>query len=325
MIEFTENNWLKIGYQGQNFYSSWRNTIHDQFVIDFDPGNKPLKSFKYHCIEAAKKIFANYGRVNLAFSGGMDSEIMLLSFIESNADFYCTIMRYWDEKNGKLINFNDVNDANEILSSYGLTPYYHDIHIRKFALEPRASQMSKKFKLNSFITMAMASLIDASKFPVILGAGDPIFFRLTNDNQKGIFYIEGEYTMEWFRTFHGLKKKGIPGFFYYTPEIIRSFLASLQLRKYALGASSDLTSIQCKKDLYKRQWPSISYRKSRNGCEEFPLKLWNGISYLTIRRNSHLQKAPNYNWAYVERSKEFYQKLNVQLFQEKSANKNHTI
>lgn len=312
LIELTHKNWLEVGFRGQKPYVGYRKNEFDKCYMSFNSVVTDRRfDFKSECIRAARLISEGWGKVTLALSGGLDSEIMTRSFIEAGSDFECVTMRYWDERHNQLINSRDVASAIEVTESLNLKLRFFDINIRSIFNSGEGWRLSRLCKLNSFITIAMAQLIESSDFPVIIGAGDLIFFRLPSLPQKGVFLGEGEYTFDWHRTFHVLDRQGCPGFFYYTPELVAALLTSQEYRSFILGKTSEVTSSQAKQRLYATSFADIWLREPINGCEDFNFKRWNAISYLATRENTEMHCAPNYNFAYVTEIGKLLSKLGL--------------
>lgn len=87
MFEYTKDNHLVYGYNNEP-WQEWRRP-GDQFFWTVGRPEKPGLDWASACTLAARTIAGSVGRYKLAlaFSGGMDSQFMLLSFIKAGVDF----------------------------------------------------------------------------------------------------------------------------------------------------------------------------------------------------------------------------------------------
>ena len=93
---FTHNNHFKWGYNKRWFTE--RVKQQDRFTVMFGACEREPMSFKEECFDVARKI-DNYAymmgtSIELMFSGGSESEVMLRSFIEQDIKVNVNIMTY---------------------------------------------------------------------------------------------------------------------------------------------------------------------------------------------------------------------------------------
>jgi hypothetical protein len=95
----SENNWYSWQYgDGEKF---GRQTGDQQFTTNFSRMTRPVMSFKEELLEAARSTLEHHPNLkpNIFFSGGVDSEIMLRSYLEIGYKPKVTIMRYENDYN----------------------------------------------------------------------------------------------------------------------------------------------------------------------------------------------------------------------------------
>lgn len=249
---------MLIQSRGFNFYynsnkdQKFRSSKLDQWSVEYPSPTKPIGSFVSECVNAAKEL-SEIKKPVLLFSGGIDSEVMVRSFIESKSKFDVCIADY------QGINQHDIKYAFICCEELGIIPIVVKINLEEFwqtELDIFAYQ-SQTFSPQLCTYMKVSSM-----FPdhlVVLGGGEN---HLVKENNSW-YLSEKERISSLHRYFISSKILGWGGFFQYTPELIRSAMQSMI--KYTERDFVD--SKDFKLEFYKEHW-SIKDRPKYTGFEK---------------------------------------------------------
>lgn len=207
--------------------------------------------------------------INVALSGGYDSEITLRSFVESGIPVTAHVARFEDGLN-----------AEEVAVAQGLADLYQvplkvlDLNLRHFwesEWENYANlydAVSGQFMVHIWIVSQMDG------FPVV-GGGDP-YLIFTNPSDPDGPYEEKRWYARFLsrqvsttRYLNSVNRPGVPLFFYYTPEIMYSSFANPHMShivKYG-PMGQLLTNSRFKPVVYGHYFPTDFLRPKRSGFE----------------------------------------------------------
>ena len=219
MIEITHNNYLKVGYNNDPF--TLRTSSSDQWFIDHTSVSRDPLPFKDECIFTARLLREKTDKtIYLMYSGGIDSEIMLRSFILADIpNWKVFVMNY------NNLNEYDLKYSKKFLSENHIEFYEHFFDLEVYWQSEVINDMKKygcsspQFPVYSKGLEFIAS--DLNGFPVI-GGGDRYFVK----EDDGIFGYEREKGSSLYRSLIINNIHGCIRFFQYTPEQIASWLTS---------------------------------------------------------------------------------------------------
>ena len=131
MWQLGHENWIKYGWGTK--LSSVKETETTKFHMDFTsyeiPDN-PYSPFEA-AVDAVHKIVATYpAPYTLMCSGGVDSQSMILAWIESKVPFQIMTFRYISENT--FFNDYDLSELDRLADIHGLTINYQDLDIVSF-------------------------------------------------------------------------------------------------------------------------------------------------------------------------------------------------
>lgn len=189
------------------------------FFAKVNPATRPVLSGLEEAAIAAKKIHhaAAGETLNLCVSGGIDSEVMLLSFLEAKIPFEATILKFKDN-----LNEFDIFNVIEFCQKKNIKTTILELDVLDFLESGKHLEYGKKYRCQSpQIAVHLWLLDQVPGFPLMSGN-----FIYPQPLDGGVFYLglPGDLHCTYFRYFEANQKKGIPWFLIYTPELNQSFL-----------------------------------------------------------------------------------------------------
>ena len=128
MIHLSENSWNAWKYDNGPLFSRSKNP-NEKLIPVYKKMDRKILSLKEEALLAAKSTKDHFPdqKLNLFFSGGLDSELMLKSFLAIGEKPNIFIVRYEDD-----INLYDVSYAISIANSMNVDIKIIDMNIKKF-------------------------------------------------------------------------------------------------------------------------------------------------------------------------------------------------
>jgi len=287
MLELSFENHFKFGYNHQPF--TFRQTVEDNWYASYGTVTQANLDFKAACIDVAKKIrYSTKSPLYLFYSGGVDSEIMILAFLEAKINFNTVVLKF---SNG--YNDHDLFYALNFCKKYHIDPIIINIDIEDLFDSKGYEKYFPIYCLSPIMHTTIVGMEKVDGYPV-LGSGDLFIGRnLSPDDikkyalpweQKWLLYDgqyenydgnwyhrESERTAGWYRYLQWRNREGCAGFFQYTPEIALSFLTDDLLKDYI--KKNKIVSILSKKlEIYKRYF-DIEERPKYHGHEKIMNKV----------------------------------------------------
>ena len=167
-----ELSFLSFGYGSAE--KKRRESPHESWRIWLKSGaSKPL-SLREECLLAAKEILDHCDRPAILFSGGIDSEVVLRSFLALGARPDVFFLRF---KGG--LNDHDHKWAREFMDSVGAKLQIIELDVEDFFESGRAFEMAHRYQAShlEFCTTLYLMQELPDRF-VVLGSGEPYFMRL---------------------------------------------------------------------------------------------------------------------------------------------------
>ncbi|MFZ3231168.1 MAG: hypothetical protein WA160_13250 [Pseudobdellovibrio sp.] len=205
----TENNHFQYG------------RINDDIEVFFSKLGKNarpiLSGYEEAKLAALKiKLAANNQVLELCVSGGIDSEVMLISFLEAKVDFNVNILKFKND-------FNDYDTFNviEFCKQKNLKINIIELDIISFFESGQSLVYGSKYQCQSPQIAVHLWMLDQVKgYPVLSGN-----FIYPMKTESGFFYVglPGELHCAYFRYFDLNKREGVPWFLIYTAELYQSF------------------------------------------------------------------------------------------------------
>lgn len=194
-----------------------RQADSDEWFVQYGRAVRVPMSFRLECLEAAREIAAHAGPlpITVLFSGGMDSEVALRSFVEAGVPVRAAILRFKDD-----FNLHDYSWAILACENLGVEYRIYDLDLLAFWNGAAAAEYAERTHCVSpqlLPTMWLADQVEG--FPV-LGSGENY---LVKKNESWVL-LEKERIASWYRHFLFQNRPACPGFFQWSPELMLAWL-----------------------------------------------------------------------------------------------------
>lgn len=260
----SENNWYKWYYGNEPAFG--RQTSDKKFTTSFSCGfvNTPL-SFNEELINAAKSVMDHYtDKPSILFSGGLDSDVMLRSFLAAGANPNVYIYRY-----EKDYNIYDVSYAVTICSMLGVDYKIIDFNLEKF-FSTDAERLSNIAQIDRPRALPYCSFLELTDGLPILGASD-LSIQRTNDDysSKGSWIVRcWEHDVAWSKFIKTINRPAIGEWFKWTPGLVLSYTKTKWCQRLVNDKISGKLGVNSTKiQGYREAYPDLIDRKKQTGFE----------------------------------------------------------
>ena len=202
-----------------------------------------------------------FGKDLIVFlSGGLDSEIVVRSYIDIGIKPRCIIIRFTNFLKPDIIeNIIEVNDAVKTANALGVDYEFFDFDVLKFYVSGEAKEMAIKYTCYLFpmLVYYKVSALIASN-PCIF-CGEILLEKHKDANQNRIWHYRFQETLEA-ATRRVSQDIGIPivmEWYTYTPELMLYFLESPLVVNLVNKPSTRVSSTPIKNDILKTLVPAV--------------------------------------------------------------------
>lgn len=204
MFQYTKNNHIECSFSDG--------------VLDFKHGKcNSHKSWREECKNVAQELYDLHGdKLIVTLSGGLDSEVVLHSFIANGIVPNVVIFRY--ERN---LNLHDINYALRICAARQISPKIVDINVSRFFTTNLLDYANITKCSSPQLNLLMKSIDNLDGIPII-GAGENYLSR--KEGEKEVYDLEEAKIAAIYKFYKNKEREIIPAFFQYTPEIMISYL-----------------------------------------------------------------------------------------------------
>ncbi len=261
MFNYTQNNHVKFGYDG-SLYNE-RETKTSVLWCGFGGCSRQANSFRDECIKTAREIsLSTNEKIYVLLSGGMDSEIVLRSFLLADLEVNAISVEFSELENQHDLNwaktFCKINKVDHTILTLNIKKEWDSI-VRNYGLQTKCT--SPQFS-------TLMWLIDkVPGFPV-LGSGDSAIKRVECTNN--FYFHEYENYLCLYKFMFKKNIHGIPAFLQYSPELMYSFFTHPILLDYINGKARRDKILSIKKyksKIYGHSFPDLIERLPFNGYE----------------------------------------------------------
>lgn len=240
-----------------------------EYSVKLRPCSRKPLSWKEELVVAASLYKQIPKPKFLAMSGGIDSEVMALSFIEAGVEFTPFILKY--SVADEIINSYDISLALEFCKKYRLDPLVYEIDPNVFldmAYDKEYFDYDEVVDIYQFVQIYIINAIEKLNGMVVLGSGiqmwrypkDTLLLRIFSAYLNSLHYIESKNLCHW------------PAFFWTTPELIRSYVDTTIVKQSFSNPSSfklKESFEKVKAELYHATFPDLVRREKFHGYELF--------------------------------------------------------
>lgn len=242
----------------------------DNATFDFKlrPVSRTPKDWKTELELAAKEYLKFKKPLYLALSGGIDSEVAAISFMNAGVPFTPLILRY--EIEGEVYNEHDIKYAVAFCKKHKLKPLIHKVNpeeLVKMATSKRYAKYKQIAGIFMYAQIYMINLVEKLG-GMFVGGGGEQDWRYSNELElclrssylTGCHYIYDNNLQHW------------PFFHQTTPELISSYI-NLPTVKKAFKSPKDFSLKEhcgeLKIEAYHKVFPELERRKKYHGYEKF--------------------------------------------------------
>jgi hypothetical protein len=267
---FYKDNWLSWSYNGVQHGPKIEPL--DEFNYHFKKIiNRPIKSYHAELLENGKIIRDTFsGPLDLMFSGGIDSEVILRVYHQLKIPVNIFIFKY--ENN---YNYREFNFACSICESLNLKYTVIDFNLQKF-FENDAYDIWKVAFFDNSNWLVHNKLTEYLDNTPIIGSGEPYCYRADRDNIKSPWLFQLDEACRGWAIYHKtIGRSVITDWHEYSPEVIVSFFQLQRVRDLLNNVvPGKVSTISSKALIHKSYWPEIKIREKLTGFEGD--MVWNG-------------------------------------------------
>jgi hypothetical protein len=265
MLIRNENNWYSWQYAEDPAYG--RQPSNLEFKTSYKKYTKEIKSFDKELANAAKStIDLHLGlHPTIMFSGGLDSELLIRTYLSIGITPKILIVRYEND-----YNLYDVSYAVTICSMLNIDYTIIDFNLTKF-YENDAERIAEISQIDRARALPYCKFLEIADGLPIMGEGDPYWVRLDDNyllpNQWR--YRELETFKGWHKYAMHLNKPAIVQFFKWTPGLVLSHSKLKWLQLLINDAYYGKLGTNSTKLIgYREVYPELLERKKQTGFEK---------------------------------------------------------
>ena len=265
MFNFTHRNHFKYYIDNELFGTRTNPCQKYHFEIgaaDLDIYNRG--NFRDELNRVADLIHQDLGQEKIALlSGGLDSEIMLRSFLNIGVKPKCVTFRFEDGYNDY-----EVEAAVETAKCLGLDHEIVDFNIFDFYHSGEALAMSKKYSIRIFAYAVFLKVAEQLSAPCMI-AGE-LHLAKTRENNKPVWGLRALEDIDMSHIRFSLDKKVpfIQEWFSYTPELMLHYLETPEVKWLANTPTYHQTILPIKNKIYRRLLPELSNKTKNSGYDK---------------------------------------------------------
>ncbi len=251
--ELTYQNHFQYFYDSEPF--SQRKSADQNWKVQYGKPRSIGMTFKEACLYQAKLIQsrASRGKIGILCSGGIDSEVTLISFVEAGIPVKAYIGRMSND-----YNFHDICYAIMVCEKNSISYTLIDYDFEKM-MQEKGSNYAEISQCFSPQLINVMYLMDQIYEFVVVGCGVCVLKRTSlekNDWQLN----ERERVVSWYKFLLHRNRESCPGFFQFTPEAIFSYANDPFVREQFLSAKY-INSSDFKLAMYSRHFNLVARPK----------------------------------------------------------------
>lgn len=215
-MEFLKDNYLRPYGTGKDF------------KVDIDVPKTISKNYHELSRDVAELVYVNrQGKLYLLYSGGLDSEYVLSTFLALGINVIPVIIKL-----NPNYNDHDVRYAFDFCESKNLKPIIVDIDFDDFVASGKILDLALEFKVGAYQLPCTFSVLEKLDGTLIMGShGNP---HMCLNEENDIWYVdEYEPIHKLLDFFKSRNLYGCPFFLVYTAEQYFSFLLDPAMKKLA--------------------------------------------------------------------------------------------
>lgn len=294
-IELSKNNHLIWGYN--NVPNTIRTDPYDKFFIRYGKINSLPKNFRSSCIDTAREIYDSAKKVSkvplIFYSGGVDSETMVISFMESKVNFSIAHIRFQPK-----LNEHETQYVEKFSRKYNLDLKLFDVDVENFLKSNHTFDIAVRDNSRIIELEIMKSITNEIRdhyFPVLDHPGTYLYREHTVLAEPSRWiWKDYESLMFYYNYCKNEDMSACPSFFHWSPEIILSYLLDKEIIDLVNNRSyGKITNRTTTMKLYASTFPeySIEGRAKFTGYENISKKLLRDLNYKLISRTRYAKQS----------------------------------
>jgi len=254
--------------------------IDGKFIMSYKHITRELQSWDKEIDNTSLAIANSTNKpIYLCMSGGIDSEVVALSFIKNKIPFIGIIFQH---ESGT--NYYDIVYAHDFCKKYQvnhLIIYLKEYEFFTTGIEKYISQGYQSDTIGKYMQMFIFETVEKLGGCAIICGGEPVFNTINNEIciDRGLGYVP---TLEWLKNNNATHHLY---FFEHNPEIYASYykepLVDLMLKNPDYFRSNYENKSTEKMMIHHKYWPEMRRRPKFNGYE--------GIDNVRIQSNVKLR------------------------------------
>jgi hypothetical protein len=260
---FYKNNWFAYSYDSIPFGN--KTNVRGVFDIKLTPTVTTVNSYYTELCNNAKQIRDMFtGKLDLLFSGGIDSEVVLRTYKDLNIPINVYVFKYENDYNQY-----EFSRATKICESINVSYKVIDFNLQKFFEQEAYDIWTKVYCLGSgwLPLMKMMDYLDGTP---MVGSGEPYWVRTSKDwNTTHPWHFEiDEGAKAWTVYCKNINRIAVTDWYEYSPELLISH-TNLPLIQDLINDKlpGKLSSFSSKSVVHKQIWPDIEVRQKMIGFE----------------------------------------------------------
>ena len=190
MIYTSENNWYSWQYGEQELFG--RQNDNSKFKTNYSKFTGEVQDFKTELNNAAASTLAHFPglRPQVFFSGGVDSELILRSYLAIGANPEVFIIRYEND-----LNLHDISYAIVICDLLGVKYNLVDFNLQKF-YENDAELIAEQAQIDTAKMLPHLKFSECADGLIIIGDSDTSWVRLNEDYTQSSIWVLRDYEFD---------------------------------------------------------------------------------------------------------------------------------
>lgn len=265
MIYTTENNWYKWSYDNGPMFE-FSPTPNSEFKTYYGQYTGPVGNFKEELLKAARSTLDQYPGLTpcIFFSGGMDSELILRSYLEIGAKPEVFIVRYEND-----YNIYDVSYAITICLSLGINYRLIDFNLKKF-YENDAETVSEIAEIDRPRILPHLKFTECADGLIIVGHSDVRWYRPHDDYSKKAVWLAQDFEHDIGCDKYNIRtnRTAIYQWWKWTPGLVLSYTKLNWFKKLINDEYYGKLGINSTKYIgFSEIYPDLINRKKQTGFE----------------------------------------------------------
>jgi hypothetical protein len=247
---FFKNNWLDWSGSGTEFKFILKQTV-----------TQPVMNYYDELFENARNIRDIIsGPLDLMFSGGIDSEVVLRTYRELKIPINVFIFKYED-----MLNYREFDHAIKVCTDLNVKHTVVDFNVKRF-FENDAYDIWSKCKTTSSSWLPHMKLTEYLDNTPIIASGEPYWCK--QDDGNWVFELE-EDAKFWTIYHKTIGRTAITDWYEYRPEVILSYMQLPRVQQLLNNQVPGKTStVSSKALIHQSIWDDIIIRAKMVGFEK---------------------------------------------------------